>query len=207
MAYPKYPRKSYNKDMSKHGLNTKAMLILGIVFLFIIQACSLSTSDNQALESQVNSLQSTVIAMQVNVAVQQTLSAIATPTPLPTSTNAPAPTPVAPTITPTPGPSVVTEDTLCWIGPGGRYEVVSSLKNGTQVELLGKGNVSGWWVILNPRYHDPCWIMQEALRVDPNTNTASLTVYSAPPVFKYPPYPYPYPWWHWPHPWWPTPTP
>jgi CSLREA domain-containing protein len=97
------------------------------------------------------------------------------PTPTPAFTPAPSVTPVSP-------PTVV-EDTLCWKGPGSNYETVSSLQAGAEVELLGRGEIEGWWVIDNPRYPGvPCWTPEDDLHVDTEALPPDLEVFPVPPL-------------------------
>jgi hypothetical protein len=52
--------------------------------------------------------------------------------------------------------------TLCRIGPGPIYDTVSAIEKGLAVELVGIGQISGWFVINNPTYIGfPCWIPAE----------------------------------------------
>jgi uncharacterized protein YgiM (DUF1202 family) len=105
-----------------------------------------------------------------------------------TSTAVPAP---ANTFTPTasatqnsslPGNALIITATACWLGPGEAYEVSSSIQKGTRVELLGRGDIPGWLVIRNPRYHDPCWMPAVYLQADSNVNVSALPVYYTPPT-------------------------
>jgi uncharacterized protein YraI len=93
-----------------------------------------------------------------------------------------ADTPTAVVFTSTPQPTTVTSDALCYAGPGDSYEVVSAIKQGTQVKLLGKGAASGWWVLANPIYTDPCWIMKQYVSIDPSVDTSALKEYAVPPT-------------------------
>lgn len=89
------------------------------------------------------------------------------------------------TVTPTPAGSIPTVaiDTLCWQGPGPLYQVVSSLSEGTQVTLLGRGAEGQWWVIDNPRYPGvACWVEDEDLSVDPLIELNELRIFAIPPL-------------------------
>jgi hypothetical protein len=77
---------------------------------------------------------------------------------------------------------LVIKSSLCWEGPGPVYLVVSAVKNGERVELLGRGSPSGWWVIDNPIYHDPCWVTQDVLQIDPSFDSANLKIFYPPPT-------------------------
>jgi len=92
---------------------------------------------------------------------------------------------VTPTLTPSSTPTItgplVTQAVLCYVGPALKgYDVTSAIKAGTAVELLGRSPLDGWWVIRDPRYHDPCWIQSDYLQIDPAMNTSGLPVYNVP---------------------------
>jgi hypothetical protein len=76
--------------------------------------------------------------------------------------------------------SVALQDALCWVGPGDQYVVVSAIRNGMRVELLGTGSLPGWYIVRNPIYHDPCWIPAGDLKIDPGVNVSALPVFSPP---------------------------
>ena len=98
-----------------------------------------------------------------------------TDTPLPTETPLPS-------ATPTPENPLVLHTTLCWVGPGAQYDVVSALKEGERVELIGKGSIPDWWIVRNPIYHDPCWAQAQDIQIEPGYNTAGLEIYYPPPT-------------------------
>jgi hypothetical protein len=102
--------------------------------------------------------------------VSDTSTDTATPLPLPTQTSS------------LPGNALVANSALCWLGPGKAYDVSSSIGGGTRVDLLGRSPIDGWWVIRNPRYHDPCWIEAIYLQIDSNVNVLALPVYQIPPT-------------------------
>jgi hypothetical protein len=86
----------------------------------------------------------------------------------------------ATTVTAVPLDSVALQDALCWVGPGEQYVVVSAIRNGMRVELLGTGSLPGWYIVRNPIYHDPCWIPSADLKVDAGVNLSALPVFSPP---------------------------
>ncbi len=145
----------------------------------MLWACNLpgATNGNDAAATTVVQ---TISALQTNLAGSQTAAAGAPP---PIATALPA---VAPSLTPAPLPTasnpVVSITALCWQGPGNAYEVVSSVKAGVEVEVLGVGSNVGWFVIKNPTYGDRCWIEAKNLKLDPNFVTAGLQVYNPPPT-------------------------
>jgi hypothetical protein len=119
---------------------------------------------------------STLSALETGVALTQTvLSVVQTSTPIAGPT-----LPAGPTATPS-GP-VVTKDTLCWVGPGKQFEVVSAIRTGARVELLGRGTIPGWLIVRNPIYHDPCWIQARDLQIDPGLDLSGLPYFSPPPT-------------------------
>jgi hypothetical protein len=81
-------------------------------------------------------------------------NAAATPPPSPTKP------PASKTPTPTSSSSSlnVKKDDLCYEGPGPAYEVVSAVKIGQTLALLGLGEGGGYFVVVNPIYEDPCWL-------------------------------------------------
>lgn len=84
--------------------------------------------------------------------------------------------------TPTPQDPLVLRATLCWEGPGPKYEVVSALNQNERVKLLGRGSISGWFVVDNPIYHDPCWVAEGDLQIDAGTDLTNLTIFTPPPT-------------------------
>lgn len=109
------------------------------------------------------------------------LSETATFTPEPTSTSAPQMTETAPPA-PTAQDPLVVRAALCWWGPGPIYDVISSLKDGTRVKLVGRGSIPGWLLVDNPTYHVPCWVQDFYLQIDPFTDFAVLPVFTPPPT-------------------------
>ena len=125
------------------------------------------------------SVVATLFSLQTSApASEEVLATVAQPpaAPLvPSATSTPSPTQ-------TPLPPVVIVKALCWRGPGSAYPVVSSIKVGTVVVLLGVGSNPGWFIIENPIYHDRCWIEAANLQIDPNLNVSLLKVYNPPPT-------------------------
>ncbi len=81
----------------------------------------------------------------------------------------------------TPQPQIV-NSTLCWVGPGNKYEVVSSVSQGQFVQVLGRGSNGGWIIIKNPIYTDPCWVQATDIKLDPGMDVNSLQVFYPPPL-------------------------
>jgi hypothetical protein len=74
----------------------------------------------------------------------------------------------------------IIELALCWVGPGPLYEVVNSIPEGTEVELLGLGEVEGYLIVLEPRYQRPCWLPEDAAEEVPDEVRAELEIFDAP---------------------------
>jgi hypothetical protein len=137
-------------------------------------ACSI-TIGTQIPNARRTMLASTVFVMQTEAATMQTPAPSDTPTLTPVITDTPTFTPL-----PTAQNPLVIRTTLCWRGPGPGYEVSSSLKANTRVILLGQGSIPGWWVVEGPVYHDPCWMYQQDLQIDPGYNFQGLRTYYPP---------------------------
>jgi hypothetical protein len=150
----------------------------GGLLLLVASGCNLPSSSPPA-DVGATMIAATVSVLQTDAAA----SATAAVTPPPVPSEAPTPTSyVSPTSTAEPQPPTVTDLSLCYTGPGPVYPVVSSVKAGTQVKILGVGSTVGWFVIENPTYHDRCWLEASNLQLDPNLNVAGLKVYNPPPT-------------------------
>ncbi|MGB7872852.1 MAG: hypothetical protein WBL25_00605 [Anaerolineales bacterium] len=159
-------------------MRTRSTLIMsGILLTILLSACNLP-GDNEEAQDEVSTWVATTLTAQAALA------------PIPTSTLIPevdvtmAPSPIATEIllTSTPQNPLVLETTLCWKGPGVQYEVVSALKKDERVELIGQGSISGWWIVDNPIYHDPCWAQAKDLLIEPGYNIVTLPIYTPPPT-------------------------
>ena len=173
--------------------NRKTPLLAGSLLIISILACNINTPN----PSQVN-LELTITAQALSI--QQTSQAQAQPaqaqpvvviTETPAQAPAPADTIVAPSATPQ-SPTMI-NSTLCWLGPGDKYEVVSSLSKTQPVEVIGRGSVSGWLIIRNPIYNDPCWVQATDLQLDASFDVNALQVYDPPALPTKTPKPTPVP--------------
>ena len=155
-----------------HGFYVRITLALLLIIVAILACNYPSVTPTQDL--MVTQVAATLTALAPGISVQPSMATFTgTTIPIPANT-------VPPSITPTPENPVVIHDALCNAGPGDVYEVVSSVKTGTQVELIGVGSVSGWYIINNPIYHDPCWIAAANLKIDPGFNLSTLRVFNPP---------------------------
>ena len=174
MTNPPERRPSHSFDVS---LNPRFLhpVIIGLVAIFISTACA-----PQATPPVVDR-QATNIAMGVAVAKTQTAQA-----PTATQTTTPTSTPLPPTATPTKGPvqpPVVVGFANCWLfGPGYSYSLDSHIKSGKQVQIIGVGSVSGWYIIINPYYGTTCWIQAASLNIDPNMDLSQIPMMTPYPL-------------------------
>ncbi len=152
-------------------------LAIALVVPLLFSACNLPGAPKPNSDFLATSVAATLSVMQTNAVIPPTA-------PPPTDTATPTlPATGLPTmIAPTPQNPLVVADALCWVGPGNVYEVVSAIKKGTRVELLGRGSLAGWWVVRNPIYHDPCWIQDSYLQFDPGYNLSGLQIFYPPPT-------------------------
>jgi hypothetical protein len=74
------------------------------------------------------------------------------------------------------------ELSLCWVGPGPPYEVVRSIPEGAEVELLGIGDVEDFLIVLEPFYQRECWLKMGSANEVPEEVLRELTLYYAPPL-------------------------
>jgi len=101
-----------------------------------------------------------------------------TPPPSPTFTATPAFT-ETPTLEPTPEviplPKVIGPAPCYKNGPGvPGSPITSNISDFKDVEIVGIGSVSGWYVIIDPYFYTQCWIAAENLNINPNFD---LSVY------------------------------
>ena len=154
--------------------------VCALVAATIVWGCTLPWMAG-GTETAATMIVKTVSVLQTSLAGSQTAAAgpaqspAPLPLPLPTASQTPAPVPTA-------GKPVVSTTALCWTGPGSAYPVVSAIKQGTAVEMLGVGSKTGWFVIANPTYGDRCWIEAKNLQFDPYLSTAGLQVFNPPPT-------------------------
>lgn len=141
-------------------------LSFGAAVSFLLFACNLpsSTSTAEAIDTP---------SIPVEILLTETPTPPVTIYPTDTSTPLPAPTAQDP---------LVAFAALCWWGPGPVYEVISSLKQDIRVKLTGKGSIPGWYLVENPIYHVPCWVQDDYLQIDPNTDLAALPIFTPPPT-------------------------
>jgi hypothetical protein len=71
--------------------------------------------------------------------------------------------------------------TLCRSGPGAPYKVVSVMRPGERVEILGRATIGAWYIVADPIHLTPCWMQISDLQLSPGLNISSLPVITPPP--------------------------
>ena len=149
-----------------------------LVVILIVTACT-----SKATPPPVDTI-GTMAAQFASEMLTQTVAAYS-PTPPPTATFTPAPTDT-PTIEPTSSgppkrPKVMTF-APCWLGgPGPEFPLDSNISEKKNVDILGIGNVPGWYIIRNPYFHNPCWIEAVNLKIDPAMDLSQFPIMTPKP--------------------------
>lgn len=105
-----------------------------------------------------------------------------------------SPTPPPPTVTPTASlvptlaetetpsgpprrPQTVADGVQCWLGgPGAPNILETHINHGKAVDLLGIGDTPGWFIIRDPYFHRPCWILGTDLKFFQTPDPSQLPV-------------------------------
>ena len=144
--------------------------ILTLAAIAVTNACA-----PKATPPPVDSV-STVAAQLVSMLMTQTAAVVS---PTPTVTLTPNPTETE-TVTPTSSGPPRRPQTInfagCYFGPGPSFTLESNINKGKAVDLLGIGNVPGWYIIRNPYFHRPCWIAATDLKIFDGTDLSQYPV-------------------------------
>jgi len=153
------------------------LTIIGLVAILVSTACAPQAAQPSADEM------GTAVARAASDLLTRTAAA-SSPTPSATSTPKPTPTQTA-TITPTNAPPkapIVVNFAGCWRGPSSSYVLVSNISKGQRVDLIGIGSVPGWYIIINPYFHQACWIQAANLSIHVGTDMSKYPVMTASPL-------------------------
>lgn len=172
--------------MSSHG--TRIAVLLSLVAV-VAGGCNFPPATPRPADQQATAVALTLASLGTQV-VLPTQAPPTTMLETPTQSFAPSETSTPTAVGTTQNPTVIL-DALCWEGPGPVYEVVSAVRKGTEVTLLGRGSVGAWWVIDNPIYHDPCWVEADVLKFPAGFNLSGLPVFNPPPTPTLTPTPIP----------------
>jgi len=143
-------------------------LVIGsaVLVLITVASCAPSTPTPPPVD-----IAGTIAVQLASSMMTQTVAAYS-PTPLPATPTPPMPTEVAITDTPeyvaTNRPEVQTEPrAACWKGgpPDLGYKLDSNISFPKKVDLIGVGNIPGWYVIRNPYFNAPCWMSATDLKI------------------------------------------
>jgi hypothetical protein len=170
--------------MEDGGCMQKGYWLLSPLILFLLVSLACNAPGSGGMSLNATEVIETVVARAATLAIAT--SGLPNPPARPVDTPIPTAT-LLPSDTPTPQDPLVLRATLCWVGPGTQYDVVSALKEGERVPLLGKGSIPDWWIVRNPIYRDPCWVQARDLQVDAGVDGGALQVYYPPPTPTYTP--------------------
>lgn len=149
----------------KRGVNKIFVLpAFLLVFSMALSACAIPAGKQQAKNAII---QTAVVDSLVGTQAASTLTAI-----IQTPTSTPQPTTAVPaTSTPTPTPSpyasptmagvwlTLQEDTYCFAGPGGGYEMLFFIGSNQLVEAMARDPMDDYYYIRDPKtYSQFCWI-------------------------------------------------
>lgn len=158
------------------------MLQISILAILALASCTLpGTPTPPPPGERETSIAGTVSGMLTEAALAATPTLLVNTLP-PTTTSIPAAATNTFIPASTPQNPLVVKDALCWEGPGSQYLVVSAVKNGQRVELLGRGSIGAWWIIDNPIYHDPCWVNADVLQFDTGYNLSGIRIFTPAPT-------------------------
>jgi uncharacterized protein YraI len=131
--------------------------VLTFLALLMLTGCNLpQASPVPPLEAQAATLVAATLNARTMMATPTAAQSM--PTLAPTAT-----LPPTATITPTYATPLlkISEDTNCRTGPGQDYEIVTVIKAGKQVEIIGRPPTGNYWVVKNPANSNPCWVWGE----------------------------------------------
>jgi hypothetical protein len=160
-------------EEGKMNLKFFRLVTIGCAFTLICTACAPKATPTPPVDIMGT-------AAQLAMLIQTQTAGAASPTPLPPTIT---PTPSL-TNTPPPEPTsdkpirrpLVTEFTGCWTGPGDTYTLISNVAEKKYVDVIGIGDVPGWYVVRNPYFHNPCWIQIAYLQIDPRMDFSVFPV-------------------------------
>jgi hypothetical protein len=156
----------------RHPFRTRGVRVATLLVLFGAACSPSATPPVDAIATTVAQAAFDLLTQTAAAASPTPLPPISTPTALPSET---------PSLTPTSGEPPRRPQTVnfaaCWLGgPGSPNALDSNINKGKAVDLLGLGNAGGWYVIRNPYFHRPCWMLASDLKIFPGTDLSVLPV-------------------------------
>jgi len=173
---PEHEASDYNSHRLECPLrpnfaSRKILTLVATAAIAAVGACA-----PKATPPPVDDMATAVAQLAIDMLSQT--AAAASPTPTATLTPSPTETPPAATATSEDAgrmPMTLTY-AACWFGPGPSWALESNISKGKGVELLGIGNVPGWYIIRNPYFHQPCWIQAADLKIFEGTDLTQYPV-------------------------------
>lgn len=153
--------------------------ILAMIFLaLMLTACSLPQPSTVRATQQIDQ-------SQVGTIVALTLQAMYTQTPTITPTSTPTVAMTATqtaTITPTYSVPMLlfNGNTNCRKGPGAIYEVVTVIRSGQKVEIVGRLEKTNYWLVKQPGSAETCWVADDFAQASGSLHV--LPTVTAPPT-------------------------
>jgi hypothetical protein len=149
------------------------LAVLGLVIVIAISGCagpSTPSVDHAA----------TAVA-QAAADLLTATAAAASPTLLPPTVTLTPTATETPTVEPTssepPRMPLTVNFASCGLGgPEPQYEHETSIKKGKGVELLGVGSIAGYYVVRDPYFHRPCWVLATDLKIFEGTDLSRYPV-------------------------------
>jgi len=153
-----------------------------VLYLIVSTATLLGACAPQAPAAPTVDVAGTMAVELAAMMLTQTAAAYS-PTPPPTATfTATPPVTETPTLPPAPVATVMpkvmeasgADEAACYLGPvADATRMSSQISSYKDVEFVGVGSVSGWYVIINPYFRTPCWIEAKNLILDPSFDVSA----------------------------------
>jgi hypothetical protein len=146
---------------------------LAATVILILTACAPQASPTPTVDAV-----GTMAAEMASMMLTQTAAAFVPPT-VPPATDTPVPTETAtpePTSDKAPNIITVVNYTGCYWGPGPDFTLQSYINVPKDVELLGIGNVDGWYVISGPYFYSACWVSAADVEIGSNVDLTQYPV-------------------------------
>jgi len=145
-----------------------------LLTLILLAAIAIAACTPEATPPTVDTI--ATVAAQLAYQMQTQTAAAHSPTPPPASPTSVQTETFIPEPTKDPSKKIITvvNYTGCYHGPGPTYELQSYINVPKQVELLGIGNVEGWYAISGPYFYTACWVSAADVQIDADVD---LTIF------------------------------
>jgi hypothetical protein len=157
------------KRIQEMSLRTSRLAIIGLVTILGGVACA-----SEPTPTPVD-IVGTIAAQLASDMLTQTVAAYSPTPPPPTITLTPTQTPTPEAVfDPDKRTVTVVGKAPCYFGPGPTYILESYISDTKKVELLGIGSVPGWYIVMNPYFHQACWLAAENVHIDTNLDISQF---------------------------------